>query len=47
MASRTDADPDIATSRAGPIDRAARTNHLSFVILWVNARFHMGEERGM
>jgi hypothetical protein len=41
MASGTNTDLNIATRRAGVIHRAARTNDVGLVILWMNAGFHV------
>src|SRR5713101_684927 len=41
MASGTNTDLNIPTRRAGVIHRAARTNDVGFVVLWMNARFHV------
>jgi len=41
MASGTNTDLNIATRRAGVIHRAARTNDVGLVVLWMNARFHV------
>jgi hypothetical protein len=41
MASGTNTDLNIATRRPGVIHRAARTNDVGLVILWMNARFHV------
>ena len=41
MASGTNTDLNIATRRAGVIHRAARTDDVGLVILWMNARFHV------
>src|SRR6266699_4269077 len=41
MASGTNTDLNIATRGAGVIDRAARTNDVGLVVLWMNARFHV------
>src|SRR6266567_2759756 len=40
MTSSTDTDSNIATGRAGVINRAARAHDIGFVIFWVNACFH-------
>ena len=41
MASGTNTDLNIATRRAGVIHRAARTDDVGLVVLWMNARFHV------
>jgi hypothetical protein len=41
MASGTNTDLNIATRRAGVIHRAARTDDVGLVILWMNAGFHV------
>ena len=41
MAGSTDADFNIGASRAGVIDRAARTDDIGLVILGMNVRFHI------
>src|SRR5438094_7822416 len=41
MTSGTDTDPNIAMCRASVIHRAARTDHICFVILWMNLCFHL------
>jgi hypothetical protein len=41
MTSGTNADLNIATRGAGVIDRAARAHHISLVIFWMNAFFHL------
>ena len=40
MTSSTDTDSNVATGRAGVIDRAARAHDIGFVKFWVNACFH-------
>src|SRR5437660_9522346 len=40
MTSGADTDSNVASGRAGVIDRAARANDVGFVIFWVNACFH-------
>ena len=47
MTSSTNTDLDIATSRAGMIHRAACADHIGLVIFWMDARFHLKEERGI
>src|SRR6266516_4223413 len=44
MTSGTNTDPNIATSRAGMIHRAACANNIGLVIFWMYAGFHL--ERG-
>jgi hypothetical protein len=41
MTSGTDADLNIATRGAGVIHRAACAHHISLVIFWMNACFHL------
>jgi hypothetical protein len=41
MASGADTDSNVAPGRASVIHRAACANHVGFVILWVNACFHV------
>ena len=41
MTSGTNADLNIATRRASVIHRAACAHHISFVIFWMNACFHL------
>src|ERR1700730_8391971 len=40
MTSRADTDSNVATGRAGLINRAARAHDIRFVIFWVNGCFH-------
>jgi len=40
MTSSADTDSNVATGRAGVINRAARAHDIGFVIFWVNACFH-------
>ncbi len=41
MTSRTNTDLNIAARGAGMIHRAARTDHVGLIILWMNACFHL------
>jgi hypothetical protein len=41
MTSSADADLNIATRRAGVIHRAACAHHISLVVFWMNACFHL------
>ena len=41
MTSGTDTDSNVAAGGAGMVNRAARTNDVGLVILWVNACFHV------
>ena len=41
MTSRANTDLNIATSGAGVIHRAACAHHISLVIFWMNACFHL------
>jgi hypothetical protein len=41
MTSGANADLNIAPRGAGVIHRAARANHIGFVIFWMNACFHL------
>jgi len=41
MTSSADTDSNVATGRAGVINRATRTDDIGFVIFWVNAWFHV------
>jgi len=47
MTSGTNTDLNIATRGAGVIHRAACAHHISLVIFWMNACFHLQMERGM
>jgi len=47
MTSGADTDSNVAPGRAGLIDRAARANHVGLVIFWMNACFHVRNERRM
>ena len=40
MTSGADTDSNVATSRAGMVDRAACAHDVGFVIFWVNVCFH-------
>jgi hypothetical protein len=40
MTSGADTDSNVAASRAGMINRAARATHVGFVIFWMDAFFH-------
>ena|SRR5436309_13779312 len=40
MTSGADTDSDVSTRRARLVDRAARTDDICLLILWVNACFH-------
>jgi len=41
MTSSADTDSNVAASRAGVINRAARANDVGLVIFWMNACFHV------
>ena len=47
MTSGTDTDSNVPPGRAGLVDRSARANHVGFVIFWMNACFHVRNERRM
>jgi len=47
MTSGTNADLNIATGGARVIYRAARAYHISLVVFWMNACFHLQMERGI
>ena len=47
MTSGTNPDLNIATRGAGVIDRAARAYHISLIVFWMNACFHLQMERGI
>src|ERR1700736_2713810 len=47
MTSGANTDSNVTTRRAGVIDRAARADDICLVIFWVNACFHLRNERGM
>lgn len=47
MTSGADTDSNVAPGGAGVIHRAARANHVGLVIFWMNARFHVRNERRM
>jgi hypothetical protein len=47
MTSSTNTDLDIAASRAGVIHHAACANNIGLVIFWMDAGFHLKEERGI
>src|SRR6266404_1329629 len=47
MTSGADTDSNVALCRTGLIDRSTRANHVGLVIFWVNACFHVRNERRM
>ena len=47
MTSGTNTNLNIAMRRAGVINRAACAHHIGLVIFWMDARFHLKEERGI